>query len=328
MFSLVVVDYNSINRTLEFINSFIESTSNNKFQIILVDNYIKDDESITRTVKNIKRWWIESESLSVNEFFYDNKDSLEMMSFLTGRFPIFQFRKNNIDLLYAVPLNNLGYAKGNNLGALLDRYFFHSKYLIISNNDIEFPQQVKIEEFEKIFKTNKDIAVIGPKVIGLDGEPQSPHKKISAFSQLILYHWVKGWPFKKKLDYDYTNESKVVYRVMGSFMLVDSDAFFRVGGFDPHTFLFAEEPILSEKLLKIGKRCYFFNDLTVVHAHGVSVKKNNSVIKAETMSFESNYYYFKNYRNTSKGLLVLSKVNFVIYKGFLRIKLAIKKLVH
>ena len=60
---------------------------------------------------------------------------------------------------------------------------------------------------------------------------------------------------------------------MGSFLLVKAFDFYNCGMFDSHTFLYAEEPILAERMAAIGKRVYYYPDSEVIHEHGVTTSK-------------------------------------------------------
>ena len=112
---------------------------------------------------------------------------------------------------------------------------------------------------------------------------------------------------------------------MGSFLFLRSNAFNMVEGFDEHTFLFAEEMILSERMLQAGYKCYFFNELTVVHEHGATRKNTNSVINSFKWSFESCLYYCKEYRNVSLIIAAIAKMHFACFLLLYRIKHSVWK---
>ena len=86
------------------------------------------------------------------------------------------------------------------------------------------------------------------------------------------------------------------YRVMGSFFLCPREAWELAGGMDPHTFLYAEEPILSERMLRVGRKAYFLPTVTVVHEHGTTIRKHLEHRKASWLQFQSNAYFYKAYK--------------------------------
>lgn len=292
MYSVIIVDYKSMNKTIDYIERFREQSINNELNhYIVVDNSPQKQCDIF-----CGNGYVDKKHIEIDEDV------------------IYVFVKNDEKIYYCFANDNLGYAKGNNLGAKISRALFRDEYYIFSNNDLALKTKFDGEVFNKLFLSNKDIAVIGPRIVGKDGKEQSPHKRISAVIRLIAYYWLYRWPFRWKPDYDYNGCSKYCYRVMGCFMIVKAQCFELVGGFDTKTFLFAEEPILSERLLKKHFKTYFYNEWTIVHEHGASIKKIGYVLKSEQWAFDSNCYYYKQYRNVSNVVLFIAKINFAFYK--------------
>ena len=87
-------------------------------------------------------------------------------------------------------------------------------------------------------------------------------------------------------------------------MLVDACSFMEVGMFDEETFLYYEEPILAERLLKIKKRMYFASDVEIVHFEGGSTKRNK---KRDKIEMDSCVYYMKQYKHVPEWVLWLLK---------------------
>ena len=289
---------------MEYIEHFLQKTKvPNQVIPIIIDNSPESQERLL---------------VKLN---YKKTESYEIRGYQTSIYLSEQRR-----IVYCYPADNLGYAKGNNLGTIISDELFNSQYYIISNNDIKLIQPFDEKAFQSVFNEHPDVAVIGPRVLGLDGKPQSPHKKVSAFIRLIAYYWFCRWPFRWKPDYDYDGSSKYCYRVMGSFMIIKCDAFREASRFDPNTFMFAEEPILSERLLKIGYKTFFYNEWTVIHEHGASISKANSQLASEQWAFDSCCYYYREYRKTSNFTIKVAELNFHIYKRFLKMRLKLKGL--
>lgn len=85
---------------------------------------------------------------------------------------------------------------------------------------------------------------------------------------------------------------------------------------DEHTFLFAEEMILSERMAAIGKKVYYDPEVSVIHAHGATIKKSMPSRKMANIQFKSNAYYYHHYRKVSNleiaiGRLVLNMMRIV-----------------
>lgn len=306
MYSLIIVEYSSIVKTIECIRQYSNMINDwNFIHPIIVDN------SPSR------------EAIQVLEKKFGKATKVENLKLPD----VFSYDSPYGKIIYCYVGENLGYAKGNNLGTEIADKLYSDEFYIISNNDVVLKDVFDCNVIKKIFDEKLDVAVIGPRVIGLDGKEQSPHKKANAFSYLITNYWFKLWPFRWKVDYDYTGVSKYCYRVMGSFMIIRAKAFCEAGRFDPKTFMFAEEMILSERLVRINYKNYFYNDITVVHEHGASVKKAATAIRSEQWAFESCCYYFKTYRGTSKMLISFAKLNFEVYKLQMRFRIFVKKII-
>ena len=304
MISLIVVDYNSIIKTCDYIEHFYSKIidKKNSFSYIIIDNYKFD------SVEFLK-----------NRYSYSHISTLD-------NYNVYFFNSNFGQLCYCFSNENLGYAKGNNLGTRIANYYYHSDYYIISNNDLKINSDVDFSVFENIFNSDPKIAVIGPQVIGLDGKKQSPYKRKSSFYLLIVYQWSRFWPIRSKGDLVNRDESCVCYRIMGCFMVIKSSVFNLISGFDPNTFLYGEEIILSEKLRQNNYYCYYFDDFSIIHEHGVTIKKMSSTIQNDKWLYSSLYYCCKEYYHASHFLCFLSKINRFLNLLCVYFKCAIRKL--
>jgi GT2 family glycosyltransferase len=89
-------------------------------------------------------------------------------------------------------------------------------------------------------------------------------------------------------------------------MVVDNNKLKEIDFFDENTFLYAEEPILSEKLIKKGYKTAYYNGVRIRHLHGFSTKTFGN-LKRFQLNLSSDLYYFSKYRNFSKTRLFLIK---------------------
>ena len=310
MYSLIVVDYNTIEKTIEYIKQcYKQIIDGESLNVVIVDNGSRNNSLE-----------ILSDEFGYFEISKINIQEKEVCSYIN--------KENNI--VYCQIGENLGYAKGNNLGAEISEIIFHDKYYIISNNDLILPNLVDLNKVTKLFCKYKNVGIIGPKIVGLNGQAQSPRKKQGAFTKLIEFYWAMtlGGPLRKCInDIESNKTSRICDWVMGCFMFVRADVFQRVGGFDPNTFLYAEELIISEKFNKVGYCTYFCNSIEIIHNHGETVKNSMSILQGAEISFESNYYYYKKYCDTSDIILYLAKINFLLYKKIYKIKQLIKRVI-
>ncbi|MDD4781694.1 MAG: glycosyltransferase family 2 protein [Tissierellia bacterium] len=218
---------------------------------------------------------------------------------------------------------NLGYAKGNNRGInFLIKNFPGIEYFLITNNDIKLLNKNIIDSLIKDLESDENIGMIGPKIIGIDGKDQSPHRKLS-FNQLMIYpklfypFWLLLYKLKLiKTEVIENAENGYYYRIMGSFMILKKESFILSGGFDENTFLYAEELILSDRMRKKGYGTYFQPIVSILHNHGNVTKKTLEREKQMEIYNNSMIYYFRTYRNTSSLAIKLFHFSYYIYNKF------------
>ena len=209
---------------------------------------------------------------------------------------------------------NLGFACGNNLGAEFCHKFFDPYYILFTNNDIQLSDDNVVGELIKKLHFTPEAGVIGPKVVGPNGKAQSPNCFYSCWDLEVWQHWSSLFLSKKKqterfcLDYAQKATEGYHYFVSGCFFLVRAADFYKCEMFDPNTFLYAEERILSERMKAIDKGVYYYPKVSVTHAHGMTTKshtKKRQVLKWKT---DSNIYYYRNYCHTRRSVLFLARL--------------------
>lgn len=301
MLGIVIVNYKSFHDTVSYIKKQIIKI--NIPHKIVVINVACDDYTNIALTKSLEAYFVDDIESKID-------------------------KSANIFILS--DKNNLGYAKGNNLGAkFLLNHYSSINYLLFSNNDIEIIDCNVVNYLIEKAESNSRIGAIGPKIIGLNGVSQGPWGKISIWRGMIIPNILS--PFyavfpslrnfiNKKIP---SNVSGVVYWVSGCFVLVKSADFRSVGGFDPFTFLYAEEKILAERLLSYDKVMYYLSETEIIHAHGTTIKNNIDLRTVENISFNSNIYYYRKYQNVSNISIAIA---FAVHKLFINITLPLKNL--
>jgi GT2 family glycosyltransferase len=211
--------------------------------------------------------------------------------------------------------NNLGYAKGNNLGAEFSLKHFNITHILISNNDIRFIDNDVVERLIEKLESLINVGLIGSKVIGLDGSNQSPEPYYPFWNRYIWMYWLT--PFlsstKKrklfKLDYSRRAVEGEHYKIMGSFFIINADDFQQCGMMDSNTFLYAEEIILSERLNAIHKSVYYYPQVTVLHEHGLTINQHLNSAESMKLKFKSESYYYRKYRGVTALSILLGKLS-------------------
>lgn len=279
--AVIIVEYNTPERCVAYIEQFKKACDVKSVGFIIIDNYIKADNS--------------------------------------GYFDI-----NSDDIVYIKSKENSGFAKANNIGADIANKIFDPEYYLFSNTDIILPEKLNVSTLISKIEDNKEYAVAGPEVKGLDGTNLSPSKKVSIVKKHIISNLI--WPvnlFIPKMRESYKSiisnpiEGRCYY-VVGAFMLTKKDAFINVNGFDEGTFLYGEEPIYAERLLRKGYKEYYCPLVSIVHEEGGTTydyskdEIKNLMVKRKRV-FESEMYYYKKYIGTKNITIYFAKAAFTFF---------------
>lgn len=308
--TIVIIDYKSAEATLSYLDEIKNNIyPNDCIDIIIVDNtrdrFFLHDEKVLNSIR-------------INEY----------KSICGHESAIASYRDIPVVICYAD--DNLGYAKGNNLGFEISEEIFKNKYVIFSNNDLLFRGKFNLESFLSPFENNC-VAAVGPSVVDISGKiQQNPHKYLSFWQDTVInfYHMLSDRLFGFwESDIDYSGDSKICDWLSGCFMAVRARYFGDINGFDDNTFLYSEEVILSERFDKLGKVSYFNNDVCIVHNHSSVVKDNMSEVNRMRLSVESTRYYYSRYKGVKRGKLILASILFEIFVPLYLIKQFVKKII-
>ena len=196
---------------------------------------------------------------------------------------------------------NLGFAKANNLGVdFIRTYFPEIEYVLFTNNDIKIVDPQVVSTLISKYHAIDGIGMIGPNVLYTDGKRQTPMPK--------TYLWRNMWEtlcspllsLVKKASVDYCDQAQegFHYTLAECFFISRLKDYVACGMMDPHTFLYAEGCILSERMRQIGLGYYFVPEVTVIHECGATTRQHLSSSKF-MMIIESYAYYYKAYRGYS-----------------------------
>lgn len=275
--------------------------------ILIVLNY-NDFKTCERLLNNIKNFSDIDKIIVVDNNSTDN--SFEKL------------KSYNSDKVECIKTdNNGGYAYGNNYGIkyALDKY--NPEFIIISNPDIEFEEEI-INVMENQLINHKDLAAVNPKIYNLDGTKAVANWSLPTFRRdllslsIVLSKLVDKFSVNK--DTNKFIEDNIEYNdvLSGCFFMMKADAIKRVHFFDERTFLYCEERILAHKIKSVGLKQGTVNNISCIHAHSESINKNiSSDIKKYKILFESRKIYYKYYLNLNKFNMwifqVISKISLI-----------------
>lgn len=177
---------------------------------------------------------------------------------------------------------NLGFAKGNNLGIsyLLDRGY---KNIFALNNDTILEDVNYLEKLANI-EYSSEVAMIGTTILGSDGLNQNPDivrfpNRSSIFKESLIQKLVKLknkittktiLPKNEEKNDRHNPSSNVIlnpkeYMLHGAAILFTENFFKDFSGFYPNTFLFVEEEILAAVCQKTGLRQMYVPSISLFH---------------------------------------------------------------
>ena len=133
---------------------------------------------------------------------------------------------------------------------------------------------------------------MGPKITDLDGNIVAPYIKRPTRWSLTL-----GMANAKRERLKYKMKSGIVYRVYGCCMLLKNSMMEEIGYMDERTFLYCEEDILAERLLKIDGYAYYCANTSVIHLESMTVNREQGKksLKKAMIVMKSMKLYLKDY---------------------------------
>jgi GT2 family glycosyltransferase len=225
---------------------------------------------------------------------------------------------SDLDHVTVVKSNfNGGYAYGNNFGMKLEKNHT-AKYVAILNNDISVEDKTLFFKLIEEYKSLERPGFIAPAEKDSDGHIKShtARKKPSFLTEALNSFLLYAYFFSSQNPYnlDSGKSTMEVDILSGAFLLSDYDYFKEIDYFDEGTFLFLEERILCEKVIRSNKKNYLVRRLGYCHFVSASINKHYSNIAQAELYNDGLLYYFKKYTRYGrfKYLILLPLVRFRI----------------
>ena len=273
----------------------------------VVLNY-NDAETTITLVNQLQQW--NDPKLRLNVVIVDNRSTDGSYFRLNAAFNDSQL----VDVICSE--KNGGYSYGNNLGAKFAIDHFHPEYLVIANPDIFVDEQTVLALLET-FERDDRVAMCSPVMKSLDGA-------FRAYSQTLPTWWddLKACRLRNHSDtlhednYQTLDEEGnliVTEMLPGSFFIIRSDVFEKIGMLDDSVFLYCEERILGRKLKDAGYRAVLRKDLFYLHAHAVTTSKAISLVNRQKLMMSSRLYYQKYYEHCNAIQIAVLNIAMWIY---------------
>ena len=257
------------------------------------------------------------DAFNFNIVIVDNMSKDNSFEFLLNEY------KNIADVDVIRSERNGGYSYGNNYGMIYAINKYNPDYIAIANPDIEVEHSTFVE-LVKSFSESSDIAVVAPAMKDINGNYSIRSQKLPTLRDDVRLCFNSSSNRTFKSNNDCVNNKKnfiITEMVPGSFFVVKTDYFKKVGLFDDGVFLFCEERILGKKMKDCGYKIVLRSDLFFVHAHSVSIKKAYDILSTWKLIMKSRCYYQKKYNRSNFAQLWLLKICSFIFVICLDIKL-------
>jgi len=228
---------------------------------------------------------------------------------------------DNTNVTVLLNKENLGFARGNNVGYTYIRERFNPKYIVVMNNDVLIKDKLFIEKIQNLEETI-GFDVLGPDIYNpYDSIHQNPlrmkpitveevknrlrvsdyiikHPHVSYARSFLKRYLFGPAPIGRSVEEYGKPHSEVVLH--GACLIFSSNYIEqRKKCFNPQTFLYGEEHILHHECMKRNLKMIYSPELQVEHYMRV----------ATDASFKSDYAKFVNkYKRLKESSMVLLKV--------------------
>lgn len=206
---------------------------------------------------------------------------------INGKANVIEKEIENRNIHYIYSSQNLGFARGNNLGFHYAKYTLHSEIIVLSNNDIIYKQSDFVERIKKDV-SEQHIDVAGPRIISMvDHKNQNPVSYLfpdiaSVNKRMLKFKVLRGLcyigldkvvqkSFAKK--HEWNNCENVEYQLHGVCLILANNYIKKYDGLYPKTFMYMEEGILKYIVKKNGFNMKYLDDIEVFHKEGSSTEK-------------------------------------------------------
>lgn len=164
---------------------------------------------------------------------------------------------------------NLGFAKGNNLGA----EYATGDHILLLNNDTKL--FTSLSKGIHYMKENEGIGIVGCRMVNPDGSIQpscgfyhAPFRLITGWMVPTMLKWPSFIQLYEKRPSFYSKTHSEVDWVSGAFMLIKRVVWEKLKGLDSNFFMYLEDVDFCYRASKAGWKTAYFSDLSVLHYEG------------------------------------------------------------
>lgn len=160
---------------------------------------------------------------------------------------------------------NLGFGRAHN--AVLD--IIEGEYTVLVNPDTEVEKDT-IQKLYEYIKSHHEAGIVAPQLYYPSGAIQDSYRRFPTPLKMLIKRTFWKKIFKKTMsdymlkDFD-TNTTQTVDWVVGAFLIIKTELFQTIGGFDDRYFLFLEDTDLCREVWKRGKEVVYYPKTKALH---------------------------------------------------------------
>lgn len=311
---ILILNYNGWQDTINCIKS-IEKHNTYDIKYVVVDNASPQNNDCEQIEKFFANHFVD-DYVSIKE--KETVESLPKATFIKAE-------KNN------------GYSQGNNIG--LNYFYGDSEVdeILLINNDILFIDNI-IPKLHKYLNDIEDAAIVSPLLLKKDEKEIDYNCARLEYSinERIKYYFFRSFHASSKKDTQrrmlLSNPEllkKDFFKIdlpSGSCMLFKKELYKSIGSFDPHTFLYYEEDILHEKILRINKNNYICPQCKCVHLGAQSISRSPASYAAFKKTSESELYYVRHYSRANRLKKMLFEIIFHYCRFYRYVTMLLKRM--
>jgi GT2 family glycosyltransferase len=199
---------------------------------------------------------------------------------------------------------NLGYASAVNIGFEQTS----AEWVFIGNADIEFRPNTLISLFNGM-KGFSDVGICCPQQVYPDNSRQRSWGFFPGMSEAIHYvtfsSAIENILESIAMKLGIKRSSRFIPYADGAALLIESQAFRNIGGFDSDFFFFGEEADFCHRMWASGKGVLFVPTSIIMHVRGATYGGNSPSLRSLEMLIDSKIRFIKkNTPDASIGLIM------------------------
>ncbi len=247
--------------------------------IVIYEDYT-DVKNAVESIEKVTPAEIEKEIYLIDNSEHDESDE--------GEAAFREWITAYSDVIYRKSGGNIGFGAGHNL--CMKEY--DSQYHAIVNPDILLKEDA-FSSMIPFMDENPDVGMLIPRILSEEGELQKVYRRDLTPLDMFIRMFCGGH-FKKRQDYHTLQDQNydAVFDLpfgQGSFLLIRTELFKEIGGFDDHFFLYMEDADLCRRVRQKARFVYF-PGASVIHKWEKGSHKNKKLFRIHV---ESMIKYFR-----------------------------------